>query len=207
MEMKLSSEPIYKPVISRADIPTIRYFRMPGAALSEKPCEFTPKGAVWTVSTQKNAPAFSAVGYTFGERLAKDIDVPIGLIYTALGASCMQTWMPEEDLVKIPALSLILKKFNEEKKGYTKDTYKKKLAEYEAAYAKHKKDVEEAKKNKKAEITNFIFSTKFLSFHYLRNTFSLLVKVNFIIGTKKYEIDFHQSHILITVIIYLIPFS
>lgn len=150
MEMTLSSDPIYKPVISRADIPTIRYFRMPGAALSEKPCEFTPKGAVWTVSTQKNAPAFSAVGYTFGERLAKDIDVPIGLIYTALGASCMQTWMPEEDLVKIPALSLILKKFNEEKKGYTKDTYKKKLAEYEAAYAKHKKDVEEAKKNKKA---------------------------------------------------------
>ena len=104
---------------------------------------------------EKISRVYASMPYWAGDEqqarwLAKDIDVPIGLIYTALGASCMQTWMPEEDLVKIPALSLILKKFNEEKKGYTKDTYKKKLSEYEAAYAKHKKDVEEAKKNKKA---------------------------------------------------------
>lgn len=48
----------------------------------------------WRLSTPDTAPAFSAVLYYFGQRLHKDLDVPIGLIDASWASSRIEAWTP-----------------------------------------------------------------------------------------------------------------
>jgi len=56
----------------------------------------------WKICTPKTIKNFSAVGYYFGRDLQKEIDVPIGLIHTSWGATCVETWTSKESITKLP---------------------------------------------------------------------------------------------------------
>ena len=47
----------------------------------------TGTGPAWKVCTPQNVPSFSAVLYYFGQRLHKDLGVPVGLINSSWGGS------------------------------------------------------------------------------------------------------------------------
>ncbi len=49
----------------------------------------------WTECTPATAKKFSAVGYFFGRELLKDLDVPIGIIFSGIGASAAQAYVPQ----------------------------------------------------------------------------------------------------------------
>ena len=49
-------------------------------------------GPAWNVCTPKTVPSFSAVLFYFGQRLHKEIDVPIGLINSSWGGSGIEPW-------------------------------------------------------------------------------------------------------------------
>lgn len=149
MEMTVGYYPEYAEIAKKADYPTIRYFKSPRGTMAEKPLEDFVQGSVWYRCTPANVRGYSAVGFFFAQKVAKEADVPIGLIYTALGASCMWCWTPDEEFSKIPEYSAIRTKYLEEKKKYTKEAYEMALAEYKAKRAVHDKKVAEAKKNKK----------------------------------------------------------
>lgn len=57
----------------------------------------------WQRSSPATAKTFSAVAFAFGARLARELDVPIGLIHNAIGGSPIEAWLPREgDSVDAP---------------------------------------------------------------------------------------------------------
>lgn len=76
--------------------PAIRLFRMPHVAAGSPR---TDAPGVWTSVTPETLTkggwnGFSAVAYTFGRRLQRELNVPIGLIQVAWGGSPISTWIP-----------------------------------------------------------------------------------------------------------------
>lgn len=49
---------------------------------------------IWTEATNQAVTQFSALHFAFGERLQRDLDVPIGLIVGAVGGTPSGSWIP-----------------------------------------------------------------------------------------------------------------
>jgi sialate O-acetylesterase len=97
--------------IAAADYPLIRMFT--GEAIRTNQPQSRIPGE-WKVCTPQNAPAFSAVGYFFARQLQKDIQVPVGIITLAYGASSAHAWISRETLVADPKLKPIVAQFDKE---------------------------------------------------------------------------------------------
>lgn len=82
-------------VFSEADQPHIRLLTV-ALNFSETPLE-NFKGT-WRVCSPESVTAFSAVGYCFGKKLFDHLHIPIGLIFTGIGASGVQAYIPKADL-------------------------------------------------------------------------------------------------------------
>lgn len=54
----------------------------------------------WAVSGPASTPRMSAVGYYFGQKLQKELGMPVGVIHTSLGGSEMMAWLPASMLKK-----------------------------------------------------------------------------------------------------------
>lgn len=52
----------------------------------------------WEVSSPATTPNFSAVAYSFGQRLQKYLNVPVGLISSNVGGTPAQAWTPKETI-------------------------------------------------------------------------------------------------------------
>lgn len=145
--------------IPRANYPNFRYFRMSLGAMAEAPQSDFP-GGKWELTSPENVGTQSAVGFYFGEKLLKDLGVPVGLINTSMGGTLMACWTPAEYIDRIPYLKdyysnyLKASKKYVESGGYAKkqEAYKKNLAEYEAACKKA-----EAEKNRSRPTTGISF--------------------------------------------------
>jgi len=63
--------------------------------------QFTPQSEVnvkWDLCSPATAKYFSAIPYWFGEKLQKELGVPVGIINSAFGGTPIQSWMPAETL-------------------------------------------------------------------------------------------------------------
>lgn len=71
----------------------IRFFHIPRttSAYPQDNCEGT-----WEVCNEQSLRWFSAVGYFFGKKLQKDLNVPIGLIEAAWGGTPVEAWTPAD---------------------------------------------------------------------------------------------------------------
>ena len=58
----------------------------------------------WSVSGPDTVGNFSAVAYHFGQKLQKELDVPVGLIHTSWGGTPAQAWASAEALAAEPSL-------------------------------------------------------------------------------------------------------
>ena len=54
----------------------------------------TDKVAAWTVSTPQTAGSFSSIGYSFGSRLQRALQIPIGIIDNARGGASIESLVP-----------------------------------------------------------------------------------------------------------------
>lgn len=134
--------------VPRANYPNLRYFRMNQGAISKTPLgDFSPN-AHWEETAPENAGSQSAVGFYFGEKLLKDLGVPVGLVQTAMGGTLMAGWTPEEYISRVPYQKKYYEKYLKDSEAYVKsggykkklETYKKNLAEYEAECKKAKEE-------------------------------------------------------------------
>lgn len=78
----------------RAHVPAIRLFRQEARA-ADRPEEDIP-GGKWLECSPLTAGDFSGVGYFFGRQLYEKLQVPIGLMQAAVGATSAQSWMSRE---------------------------------------------------------------------------------------------------------------
>ncbi len=58
----------------------------------------------WKVASSESAREFSAVAWYFGRRLQEQLDVPVGLICTAMGGTPAEAWISQEALRADPEL-------------------------------------------------------------------------------------------------------
>lgn len=106
--------------IPRANYPNLRYFRMSLGAMAEAPQSDFP-GGKWELTSPENVGTQSAVGFYFGEKLLKDLGVPVGLINTSMGGTLMACWTPEEYIDRVPYLKDYYSNYLKASKEYVKN--------------------------------------------------------------------------------------
>ncbi|MBP3359206.1 MAG: hypothetical protein J6K91_09885 [Opitutales bacterium] len=103
--------------VAQANNPLIRYYSQYTRSLSKTPAFDTTKGK-WTKPSPKVAGGYSAVGYLFAEKLQKDLDVPVGIVFTALGGSRMVAWIPEDKINDLEFTKNLYKNFLQKNANY-----------------------------------------------------------------------------------------
>lgn len=90
----------------------IRFFHIPKttADYPQDNCD-----AQWAVCDSNALKSFSAVGYFFGKKLNKDLNIPIGLINSSWGGTPAETWTPDSIVKSNPALNAAAAKLNTSK--------------------------------------------------------------------------------------------
>ncbi len=117
--------------IAAADYPKIRLFSVTRTVADEPQEDCVAK---WTSCSPQTVPEFSAVGYFFGRRLYKELDVPIGLIHTSWGGTPAEAWTSAETLGELDDYEDIIERMTE----YEQDPepfdreYEERMAEWRA---------------------------------------------------------------------------
>ena len=81
--------------IAAAHHPHLRLFN---ASLNFSDTPIDEIGGSWVECSPRTVRGFSAVGYYFGRRLQETLDVPVGLIFSGIGASAAQAYVPRNIL-------------------------------------------------------------------------------------------------------------
>ena len=127
--------------IKNADYTNIRLFSVPNQ-ISSTPITTIPY-AKWLVCSPETIKEFSAVGYFFGRNIHLEENVPVGLINTTWGGTCVETWTSRESLIKLPNYENFAKRidtFNIEKE---KDKKRNKLLKTLGAFPKNEMGIQE----------------------------------------------------------------
>ncbi|MFV0443699.1 MAG: sialate O-acetylesterase [Planctomycetaceae bacterium] len=125
-----------------AHFPNLRLFQVP---LVAKPEPQDDVNAEWKLCTPESIPGFTAVGYFFGRQLHEVLGVPVGLIQTAWGGTRAEAWASPSAMAARGELKPILEEWQRQDAAW--DPAKAK-ASYDAALAKWKEQVEQAKTKK-----------------------------------------------------------
>lgn len=90
--------------VPQANYPYIRLLR---ADLNFSATPIDELKGVWEICTPESAKKFSAVGYSFGKELFNTLRIPIGLIFSGIGASSAQAYVPQDVLEKDTMLNRV----------------------------------------------------------------------------------------------------
>jgi sialate O-acetylesterase len=125
--------------VAAADHPQIRLFNVNrDVAFGQKPGTL----GQWELCTPQSAKPFSAVAYYFGVALQRELKVPIGLIDDSFGGTPGESWTPAPELAANPDLRPTV----DRTKVWERERPRIQT-EYDAAMAKWKQDVAQAKAN------------------------------------------------------------
>jgi sialate O-acetylesterase len=105
--------------IAAANYPKIRMFKVRQAKVYEP--QAAVAGGEWQVCSPETVPAWSAVGYLFARDLQKQLNVPVGIVTSAVGASCAEAWISRDTLVADPKLKFMVDRFDDCVKYYRAD--------------------------------------------------------------------------------------
>lgn len=92
----------FKADIDQADYPLMRQFQIPLAYDFEGPQD-NFSGGSWLSATPDNIQQLSALAYFYGQELHQALNIPIGIIHTAVGGTPVEAWMSEESYLAVGA--------------------------------------------------------------------------------------------------------
>jgi sialate O-acetylesterase len=96
-----------KEEIAAANYPTIREFTVPKKIAYEPQ---TDTDGHWTICSPETVGDYSAVGYFFARDLQKDVNVPIGILFSSWGGTVAEAWTSKESLETMPDFTNALAK-------------------------------------------------------------------------------------------------
>ena len=85
----------------------------------------------WLQCEPKSNPFFTAAGYYFAKELRRELDVPVGLIVAAWGATRVQSWIPKNAYKNDQGLETYYNTFLERKLDQQKNWDRSKLTKFE----------------------------------------------------------------------------
>ena len=101
MEWTVASSLNAKDEIAAANYPTIRHIKVPRVPSTTPLTNFD---STWQVCSPETAGAFTACGYFMARELAKELNVPIGLVNSSWGGTRVEPWTPPVGFQKVEAL-------------------------------------------------------------------------------------------------------
>lgn len=90
--------------LADANQPAIRILNV-ALNFSKKPIDSIQ--GKWAGCTPASVRKFSAVAYSFGKKLQQSLDIPVGLIFSGIGAAKVQAYVPEADLASDSLLNAV----------------------------------------------------------------------------------------------------
>jgi sialate O-acetylesterase len=102
----------------------IRQFRVPYGYDFHAPQSDINGQAAWCEVKQPEVMEFSALAYFFAKAMYEKTGVPVGLVNSSWGGTCVECWISEESLAKFP-------KYIHDKWRYEDDNYVKSVKELE----------------------------------------------------------------------------
>ena len=126
--------------VAAANYPLIRVFDVEFVTKDEPQTEAQGK---WEICSPETVGGFSATAYFFGRELHGKLDVPIGLITTAYGASTAEAWTSRPALKSNPRLSYLFDEYAKRCAKHDSDAvaqqeYQEAFKKWELAAAKAK---------------------------------------------------------------------
>ncbi|MEN9907288.1 MAG: hypothetical protein RLZZ540_429 [Bacteroidota bacterium] len=98
MEFQMYKLPDFEIQKEQANNPMIRHFGV-AQDLSGTPKEDLKAGK-WAVCNKENVRDFTAVGFFFAKKLYTELKIPIGIINTSWGGTCVETWTSRDAFEK-----------------------------------------------------------------------------------------------------------
>jgi sialate O-acetylesterase len=94
---------------AKEEIAATRYenIRLFNASLNFSNSPLKEVNGKWTVCTPASVEKFSAVAYFFARQLYTTLNVPVGVIFSGIGASAAQAYVPREVLASDPLLDSV----------------------------------------------------------------------------------------------------
>ena len=142
MEWALSKSTGGPEALAVSTNPSLRFCTIPHNT------QLTPQndvGAKWVIGGDPSGKNFSAIGWWFGNKLQKQLGVPVGILNDSYGGTTIQGWMPVEALQKG---SWPQDRWNDQ--AVAKADYDKKKEALQPAYDKYLADKAVAAQNKQA---------------------------------------------------------
>ena len=102
--------------VKNANYPLIRSFMVDRKISLE---ELDDCGGAWNVCSSQTLKDFSATAYFTGRELHKNLDVPIGLLTSCYGGTCIEGWTPLSEQADDPYVQKKMPKTDAGKKGKT----------------------------------------------------------------------------------------
>ena len=87
--------------INNAHDDLLRLFLVDNSVKSFTPVDEYGSTAMWQGASPSTVGSFSAVGYLFGRRMREALDVPVGLIDTAVGGTGIVFWLTNEGYAEL----------------------------------------------------------------------------------------------------------
>lgn len=91
--------------IAAARDPRLRFFQVP---IKGSLTPLTETGGAWKVIAPENASGVSAVAYFFARNLVQKLDVPVGVLVSAVGATDAESWTSPEAIARDPEWNSVL---------------------------------------------------------------------------------------------------
>lgn len=101
MAMTVSRALNFEQEKAAADLPLIRVFKESSSA-SATP-NANPKGT-WTLCSPSTVGGYSATLFFMGREIQKELDIPVGLIVSAVGGTPIENWIDAEKAAAVPEL-------------------------------------------------------------------------------------------------------
>lgn len=95
MQFSLKEDKFAEQTLQAANNPHIRLFT---AELNFSATPLSDVKGKWKMVDPQSAKDFSAVGYYFGQYLNASLDIPLGLIFSGIGASKVEAFLPQDVL-------------------------------------------------------------------------------------------------------------
>ena len=89
--------------ILKSTNPNLRLFTVKRNSTIEAQTDVTGQ---WQASSPETVGQFSATGYYFGRLLQESLHVPVGLVSSSWGGSCIEAWMTEDMLRAFPSVKI-----------------------------------------------------------------------------------------------------
>lgn len=131
--MDIPSNAYLQECIKKANNQNLRYF---GAWNQFRDQPAADNGGAWQSATDGKVKGWSAIPYIFGDKLQRELGVPVGVVVSPMGGTPIETWIPREVLQANPAGVEFIARHEKLVTAYpeAKEKHDKALAEFKAKF-------------------------------------------------------------------------